>query len=119
MTLLLETETGNAFTGWTGGVQSFDGSAHADDRPVGLDVHWTGGAGNPFVLNIVVAGTTKSLNLAQINDDIWTIEYNSNGSVRWEEVYNGPMNGDDVATGMMLTDDATGGVFVCGYTPTS
>ncbi|MCH7793495.1 MAG: hypothetical protein IID31_14605, partial [Planctomycetes bacterium] len=120
VTVLIEAGTGNLWSvwgnvGWGKGARSFDGTAHSNDRPVGLDLHWTNllhdeSGGDLFV---VVAGTTRSVNNSQTNDDIWTIEYEPNGDVRWEQVYNGPANGDDVATAMTLF----GGVFVCGYTP--
>ncbi len=45
--------------------------------------------------------------------DILTINYASDGSIRWSKRYNGPANNVDMGTG--VTSDANGNVYVCGH----
>jgi len=107
-TIMLDAVTGNYFGDWSTNSQlnprTRQGSAGGDDRPVGISMYWTD---NPtpqamtHKLHAVVAGTLSQAHGAQINDDIWTVEYNQVGNTTWEEVYNGPANGDDVAAGMV------------------
>ncbi|MEI6852186.1 MAG: SBBP repeat-containing protein [Bacteroidota bacterium] len=59
--------------------------------------------------NVFITGTTKTANSV----DIISIRYNSSGTQKWLNTYNGPASGGDA--GMDLTGDASGRTYVTGY----
>lgn len=85
--------------------QGYDGLVvKGDDRPISVATDAVG--------NVVVTGTSSYSIYA--GSDWYTAKYRAtDGSLIWEQPYNGPADRDDVATAVAV--DASGNVVVAGY----
>lgn len=84
---------------WT---NRYDGPAHGDDRPAALAVDGRG--------NVVVTGDSPD---ADDNSDYYTAKYSgSDGSVLWQQRYDGPGRRHDIARAAAV--DGSGNVVVTG-----
>lgn len=85
----------------------FDGSSGGNDIGKSVTVDQAG--------NIIVTGSTDTDNSAStINNDIFSVKYNSNGIQQWIRFYNGTANGNDDVNEVAV--DNANNIFITGQT---
>jgi len=83
-------------------VKTYDGPGNDSDHPESMAVDKWG--------NVYVTGGSYGIGTAY---DYATIKYDSTGTFRWAQRYNGPLDSTDVA--FSITIDTLGNVYVTGY----
>jgi hypothetical protein len=82
-------------------VARYDGSAHGDDSASAIAMDREN--------NVYVTGTSPGNGTST---DYVTLRYDADGALRWEALFNGPVDGADGASSLAL--DANGNIYVTG-----
>jgi len=86
--------------------RTYNSGSNLDDVANGIVVDGSG--------NVYVTGYSKVTGQGK---NMYTIKYNSSGTLQWAQTYNDALNGDDVAAEMAI--DNSGNIYVTGYISTA